>query len=421
MYRKDKVSVNFPKFFKIYKRRDFVRNRKKITGYFRNDYALLKTRIAKYRDRLEKADFFLKQENFNLFQTSKDRSNITANPNSFEPVSRYFYFFRRFRRYQKLSSLHYKELLKPLASWTDKWFKRDFTKDFWKYTRFLKQTTTSKDFFFLRNSKEGRKISYLYKKGRIPKGSFFSFRKRLFRKQINLYKGSFHNINQRRANLYVLFKKLKLDYAFGYKPAKKKKYPVIGFSKLWAKLIKSDVKKYLDCSTTGQLNRLIRKAKYVSEKISSGSDLKIASKFEFMLGNLVFKLKLAPNISTGNRLVEQGFVAVDGKIIKKPHWQVSPNSIITFKRNFLLSYLFTIFSKEDSKYTKKDSRRFSKHSVKYLSRFRIPSYLEVSCKLGEALVLRNSFYYEQPFPFLIQKTNIPILLRKFSHKKGAVF
>ena len=398
-----------------------IKGGQKVRGYLRYDYKQ-KTLLHKKIIENERKNKFFKKE-FDPFEQTFENNptKISYIPNSFSRLNRFLFFKRRIRRYKKLSSLHPSDIFKPLQSWGESTFKRKVSKPLLNYTRYLKFIGTAKDIFFLSQIKEGKKIRDLKKIGRIRKDSIFFFLKKNFFKQIKLYKGHFTWANSLGSNQKIMGKKLKGTYAFGYKPIKRRtQYMVAPGDRLWHRIIRYDLRKFLGTRTMGEYNKYRLLVRYFSGKNTNGFDFKIASKIGMTLANIVYTLKIAPNKFLATYLVRSGFIFVDGKIQTNPLYEVKIFSLITFKRKLFDSFLFSLLSKEDSFFFKKDSRHYQKHSVKYIRRYRVPSYLEISYKLNEVLVLKNVLFDEQPNPFLFQKTNIPEHLRNINYTHGNV-
>lgn len=152
---------------------------------------------------------------------------------------------------------------------------------------------------------------------------------------------------------------------------------------------------------------------------SSGDGPKIDSRYEYLLSNLVYKLKIAPSPYLAIKYVQAGYVSVNNKTVYKPDSIVTPCSVLRFRGNMFFNFFFSIFFGQDAGYDKFAARSYSKSSVKHFSRFKVPSYLEVSFKLQEAILLRTTYLYEQPSSFFFQKTNIPGFMRMYHSKKGS--
>ena len=391
----------------------------KIRGYLRYDYKQKSLFYKKMIENESRNNFFSKK--FDPFEKifENNPNRIKYIPNSFSKLNRFLFFKKRVRRYKKLSSLHYADIFKPLESWGEAIFKQKVSKPILSYIKHLKFIDTAKDLFYLNRSKEGKKIRNFIEIGRIRPESIFFFLKRNFYRQIKKYKGHFTQTNSLGANKRLMFLKLKQNYGFGYKYIKRRtQYAVSPGNKLWHRTIIQDLRKFLGTRTIGEYNKYRYLVRYFSGKNTSGFDFKIASKIGMSLANVVYTLKIAPNKFLAIQLVRQGYIFVDGKIEANPLYEVKVSSLITFKRKLFDSFLFSLLSKEDSFFYKKESRNYQKHSINYLARYRVPSYLEVSYKLNEVLILGNTLFREQPNPLLFQKTNIPEHLKAINYTRG---
>lgn len=419
-HQRNKKYPSFKRRFRPYERIDYPEYNN-LVGYIRNDYRNVKITLDKKNSISSVLLDKEKKENFNSFKLSSNRTLIENTSNSFKRINRYLYFYRRYSRYKKLVSISQEDIFGPNSSWRDTPNKIMLTWDLYKYEELLKQQQHVIDLYFLMRSKDGLRISRLMKLGRIPKKSFFSFKKKSFFEQIHKYKSIAALNSTIRANATLFRGRIRKDWAYFYKPTKNKKRPFIinGLVKIWRRLTYKPVSAFLGNRKKGEINRLAHLAKQTDKNInSSGAGLKTDSRYEYLLSNLVYKLKIAPSPYLAIKYVRGGFISVNNKTVYKPDFLVPPCSLLRFRGNIFYNFLFSIFFGQDIGYDKFAARNYLKSSTKHLSRFRIPSYLEVSFKLQEAILLRTTNLYEQPSPFFFQKTNIPGFMRMYHSKKG---
>lgn len=392
-------------------------------GYLRNDHANAKILLtSKSRKNWNKFPFISKKENFFLFKTSAEKFPVKNIPDSFNRLNRFLFTSLRINKYSGRSAVTDEKKLAAYSFWRSKIFKRDITLPLYSYAVFLKKQSFLWKSFMLSQSPDGPRIDRLIKLGRISKNSFFFFKKRFFWKQNIRYK--LHSAIQSsvRSNFTEFAKRIRKDYGFFYKPLRRRErrnFIISGSTKIWRRLLYKAFSAYLGMRTKGEINKLARLSNRTNkDHNSAGSPLKIDSKYERLLSNLVFKLKMAPSTFLSIKLIKSGWVSVDGKIVHDPDFIVPFYSTVSFKGNMFYSFLFTWFFGEDVGYDKFAARRYSKSSVRYLSRYRTPSYLEVSFKLQEAVILKTSYFYEQPSPFLFTRTHISNFFKNHLLKRG---
>lgn len=438
--KKNIKNINKPIFFK----KPFVKSFKYKKNYKFRPYQRLNLEGGKVAYlRFDHLNFFLKfqersrkiasqhlilEENFldnAIFKKKKKYTHLVPLnnlTNSFNDTSLFFLKKKRWNKYQKLSSVKWSTIFIKNESWKNKTFQPWTsqlikTKNF-RWDRHLFWRTLN-----LMLSKDGLRIHRLVLAKRLSITSQFWFlsKKAKLGEDYSKIRLLAHHAASGN-NKFFFERKIKRDYINRYLPARNKRanFTINPKFKLWRRAFGPFVPKFLGNKSLGDLNYLKSKQnKHVFLKNTAGYYGKMFSNFEYTISNLIFKLKMGLTTYDCVNLVQSGRILVDNKIFLNPNKKIPLFSTIKFKGNWFETYLMFCIQQEDRVFERYPSQSIKKGNFSYLRRLRIPSYFEISFKLQEAILLRQSNLFEQPNPYVIFRSSLPEYL-KFSYKKIGV-
>lgn len=339
--------------------------------------------------------------------------------NSFNETSLFFLKKKRWNVYQKQASVKWSNYFSKQESWKNLEFK--FFTDFYIEERKKRWTDAYYwRFFNLNMSKDGFRIYNLLLTKRIKKTSEFWFLSKslklseIYKKQrLSIHHSVFGN------NRFYLERKIKRDYLNKYKTSKYANFIPNPHFKLWRRVFQPFAKKYLGNKTLGDLKYLSKKqTKDTFFKNTAGFFNRIASNLEYTISNIILQLKMCLTLADSVKLVKSGRILVNNKIYINPNKKVPIYSTIKYKGNWFMTYLLSCIQEEDRSFERFPSRTIKKSNSDYIRRFFIPSYFEISFKLQEAILLRQSSFFEQPKPYVLAKANLPEHLKTHFKKRG---
>ena len=402
----------------LYVRRNLT---KKQAGYTRQDET-----FPRYRKFLKLKNYFF-DKTLLLDNFYYSDSFLSAKHPTFDWISTwdsfndsYFSFIRKkkWKKYQKLSFPTYLDVYAPKSIWKNRDV-RPFT------TTLLHELKnhSSVDFFRkwenFRYNFQGNKTLKAYQDAKIEGNSKFYFLEHNFTnysffqdKKLffwNSYKG---------ARSFSFKKQIKRDFIGDYRPLRKRNIN-IGFDfKIWKRFSRKSAISYFGNRQIHEIRKFSRgHQKRPFSYGFAGYRMSLESYAGYYASEFIYKLKLAPTYESAKNAVTSGAVFVNGKVFNNHTKQIPVFSTIHYKGDWVRNYLVNLLSESDRNFLPYPRRTSYKNSSNFLGRGWPPSYIEMSFKLQEAVILRKSFRYEQPKPYVIHKSNPFSFLRAWSDRE----
>ena len=397
----------------------------------RANYTRLDETFISYRRYLKlKNAFFdklhLKEKNYYLDKKLSLKAPKLSEVSSWDSFNdAYFSLIRKkkWKKYQKLGPLTYSDIYEPKSVWHNRLL-RDFVE---KLLLDFKQHSSDEylrkwqDF---RYNWQGERTINALKDGKIPPNSDFSFLEQSLT--------NYANFQQKKLFLWKSYlgsrtqsfeKQLKKEFVNNYKPLKRRKF-YVGFAfKPWRKFAHKSGRAYFGYRPGYKIQAISRsKQKRPFYYGKAGYRANLESYAGYFISEFIYKLRLAPTYWSAKEAVAKGLVFVDGRVFRDPNRQVPVFSTIQYKADWLRTYILSLLNEPDSSFSPYPRRITYKDSPVFLQRGWPPSYIEISFKLEEAVVLRKSFREEQPKPYAIHRFNpLDFLLSMAGRQPSSIF
>ena len=330
---------------------------------------------------------------------------------------------KKWKKYQKLTPLTYSDIYEPRSVWQNR-FLRNFVEKL--LVQFKKNSAAEylrkwQDF---RYNSQGKRTIKALKEGKIPRNSQFSFQENNITNYLNFQeKKLFFWRTYLGARVQSFQKQLKKEFVSNYKPLRRRQF-YVGFAfKIWRKFAHKSGMAYFGYRPLYKIQSMSKsKQKRPFYYGKAGYRANLESYAGYFISEFIYKLRLAPTYRSAKEAVATGLVFVDGRVFRDPNRQVPVFSTIQYKGDWLRTYILNLVNEPDSTFSPYPRRIFYKNSQIFLQRGWLPSYLEVSFKLEEAIVLRKSFRLEQPKPYAIHRFNpLDFLLSRAGRQTSGIF
>ena len=337
----------------------------------------------------------------------------------------YFSFIRKkkWKKYQKLGPLTYSDIYEPKSVWHNRLL-RDFIDELFFYFKqhsFVEYSRKWQDFAY---NRQGVRAIKALEDGKIPPNSDFSF--------LEQNPTNYANFQEKKLFLWKTYvgaraqsfaKQLKNEFVHNYKPLRRRQI-YVGFAfKIWRRFAHKSGMAYFGYRPLHKIQAMSKsKQKRPFYYGKAGYRTSLESYAGYFISEFIYKLRLTPTYWSAKEAVGKGLVFVDGRVVRDPNWQVPIFSTIQYKGDWLRIYILSLLSEPDSAFSPYSRRIQYKNSPIFLQRGWPPSYIEISFKLEEAVVLRKSFEEEQPKPYAIRRFNsLDFLLSRGGRQTSGIF